>query len=99
MFGIIYPNKTGNGILGNLVERRADVGFGGLSSWHGPYKYLAYSKPIQRDSVTCLTPKPMYEYNSSSTYMESDAHCFLTSGVDHNRCDFLHYCIDASFDG
>ncbi|XP_055633893.1 uncharacterized protein LOC129774210 [Toxorhynchites rutilus septentrionalis] len=57
-FGTIHPNKTGNGILGNLVERRADIGFGGLSSWHGPLKYLSFSKPIQRDSVTCLTPKP-----------------------------------------
>ncbi|XP_065072684.1 uncharacterized protein LOC135697036 [Ochlerotatus camptorhynchus] len=58
MWGDIQPNRTGNGILGNLVERRADVGVGALSSWYHCYQYLTFSTPIQLGIVTCLAPKP-----------------------------------------
>ncbi|XP_058823625.1 glutamate receptor ionotropic, delta-2-like [Topomyia yanbarensis] len=57
-WGEIYDNRTGNGIIGAVVERRADVGVGALYSWHHENLYLTLSKPISRTGVTCITPKP-----------------------------------------
>ncbi|XP_055633899.1 uncharacterized protein LOC129774215 [Toxorhynchites rutilus septentrionalis] len=58
MWGTIEKNKTGNGILGNLAKRRADVGIGGMNQWYKQLEFLSFSKPTQRDSVTCLVPRP-----------------------------------------
>ncbi|XP_065072489.1 glutamate receptor ionotropic, delta-2-like [Ochlerotatus camptorhynchus] len=58
MWGVILPNRTGNGIIGDVAERRADLGIGALSSWYNCYQYLTFSTPITRGSVTCLVPKP-----------------------------------------
>lgn len=33
-WGEIFPNWTGNGLLGNLVEDRADIGFGKSMSYY-----------------------------------------------------------------
>uniref|UniRef100_A0A182MC87 Ionotropic glutamate receptor C-terminal domain-containing protein n=1 Tax=Anopheles culicifacies TaxID=139723 RepID=A0A182MC87_9DIPT len=58
-WGQIYDNRTGDGIIGALVERRADVGVGALYSWYHESLYLALSKPISRTGVTCIVPKPL----------------------------------------
>nr|XP_029730863.1 uncharacterized protein LOC109400882 [Aedes albopictus] len=58
MWGEIYPNRTGNGILGNVVERRADFGIGAISSWYHCFEYLSFSFAFQKGGVTCLVPKP-----------------------------------------
>ncbi|XP_035902364.1 uncharacterized protein LOC118507679 isoform X1 [Anopheles stephensi] len=58
-WGQIYDNRTGDGIIGALVERRADVGVGALYSWHHESLFLALSKPISRTGVTCIVPKPL----------------------------------------
>ncbi|XP_055633898.1 glutamate receptor 1-like [Toxorhynchites rutilus septentrionalis] len=58
MWGTIEKNKTGNGILGNLAKRRADVGIGGMNQWYKQLEFLSFSKPTQRGSVTCLVPRP-----------------------------------------
>lgn len=57
-WGEIFDNRTGNGIIGAVVERRADVGVGALYSWFHESMFLALSKPISRTGVTCITPKP-----------------------------------------
>ncbi|XP_058817468.1 uncharacterized protein LOC131680775 [Topomyia yanbarensis] len=57
-WGEIFDNRTGNGIIGAVVERRADIGLGALYSWHHENLYLTLSKPISRTGVTCITPKP-----------------------------------------
>jgi hypothetical protein len=56
-WGEIYENRTGNGIMGALTERRADVGVGALYSWYSSFKYLTLSKSISRTGVTCIVPK------------------------------------------
>uniref|UniRef100_A0A182SY81 Ionotropic glutamate receptor C-terminal domain-containing protein n=1 Tax=Anopheles maculatus TaxID=74869 RepID=A0A182SY81_9DIPT len=58
-WGQIYDNRTGDGIIGAIVERRADVGVGALYSWHHESLFLALSKPISRTGVTCIVPKPL----------------------------------------
>ncbi|XP_055543535.1 uncharacterized protein LOC129729080 [Wyeomyia smithii] len=57
MWGDIYDNRTGQGILGNLVERRADIGLAGLSNWHRYYAYLTYSANIDRGGITVIVPR------------------------------------------
>uniref|UniRef100_A0A182Q9U2 Ionotropic glutamate receptor C-terminal domain-containing protein n=1 Tax=Anopheles farauti TaxID=69004 RepID=A0A182Q9U2_9DIPT len=58
-WGQIFDNRTGDGIIGAIVERRADVGVGALYSWYHEFQYLALSKPISRTGVTCIAPKPL----------------------------------------
>uniref|UniRef100_A0A182JNI1 Ionotropic glutamate receptor C-terminal domain-containing protein n=1 Tax=Anopheles christyi TaxID=43041 RepID=A0A182JNI1_9DIPT len=58
-WGQIYDNRTGDGIIGAVVERRADVGVGALYSWYHESLFLALSKPISRTGVTCIAPKPL----------------------------------------
>lgn len=57
-WGEILDNRTGNGIIGAVVERRADIGVGALYSWQHESIYLTLSKPISRSGVTCITPIP-----------------------------------------
>ncbi|XP_055543537.1 uncharacterized protein LOC129729082 [Wyeomyia smithii] len=57
-WGEIFDNRTGNGIIGAVVERRADIGAGALYSWYHENQFLTLSKPISRTGVTCITPKP-----------------------------------------
>ncbi|XP_062556996.1 uncharacterized protein LOC134221839 [Armigeres subalbatus] len=57
-WGEIFDNRTGNGIIGAVVEHRADIGVGALYSWHHESIYLTLSKPISRSGITCITPMP-----------------------------------------
>lgn len=57
-WGIIYDNKTGNGIIGAVVERRADIGVGALYVWYHESLFLALSRPISRTGITCIVLKP-----------------------------------------
>ncbi|XP_058061658.1 uncharacterized protein LOC131211974 [Anopheles bellator] len=58
-WGQTFPNRTGFGVLGAVVERRADIGVGALYSWFLEFEFLALSKPISRTGVTCVMPKPL----------------------------------------
>ncbi|XP_038120718.1 uncharacterized protein LOC6050686 isoform X3 [Culex quinquefasciatus] len=60
MWGTIHENKTGNGVMGSVIERKADVGACAMSSWFHSIKHLRFSKAFLRGGVTCLTPKPEY---------------------------------------
>ncbi|XP_075215171.1 glutamate receptor ionotropic, delta-2-like [Lycorma delicatula] len=57
MWGEIFENKSGNGILGNVYESKADVGFGALYLWYHEYQFLDYSAVYIRTGVTCLVPR------------------------------------------
>ncbi|XP_070496610.1 probable glutamate receptor [Chironomus tepperi] len=57
-WGEIFDNRTGNGIIGAVVERRAEVGVGALYSWFHESIFLSLSKFISRTGVTVITPKP-----------------------------------------
>ncbi|XP_053667658.1 probable glutamate receptor [Anopheles marshallii] len=58
-WGQIFDNRTGDGIIGAVVERRADIGVGALYSWYHEFLFLSLSKPISRTGVTCIVPKPL----------------------------------------
>ncbi|KAM3962355.1 glutamate receptor ionotropic, delta-2 [Aphomia sociella] len=57
-WGEIYENRTGVGVLGNVVEDRADVGITALYSWYEVYIASDFSTPCIRTSVTCVAPSP-----------------------------------------
>lgn len=57
-WGVIYDNKTGNGIIGAVVERRAEIGVGALYVWYHESLFLAFSRPISRTGITCIVMKP-----------------------------------------
>ncbi|XP_055633900.1 uncharacterized protein LOC129774216 [Toxorhynchites rutilus septentrionalis] len=81
MWGRIEANKTGNGILGNLAERRADIGFGGMSSWYDALKFLSFSVPGERGGVTCLTPKPVLQPSWRIMLIAFSTHVWLSTIV------------------
>ncbi|XP_055633892.1 uncharacterized protein LOC129774209 [Toxorhynchites rutilus septentrionalis] len=71
-WGTIYSNRTGNGVLGNLLNRRADIGFGGLSGWH---------TPLNNVSITCIFQGSTYMESHAFSFHSSslDLHHFLVS--------------------
>ncbi|KAJ8944840.1 hypothetical protein NQ318_012987 [Aromia moschata] len=57
-WGEIFNNWTGKGLLGNLVEDKADIGIAALYTWESSYYFLDLSKPLVRTGITCLVPAP-----------------------------------------
>nr|AOG12846.1 ionotropic receptor [Eogystia hippophaecolus] len=57
-WGEIYDNQTGVGVLGNVLEDRADLGITALYSWYEEYVVLDFSAPCIRTAVTCVAPAP-----------------------------------------
>ncbi|XP_077285106.1 putative glutamate receptor [Arctopsyche grandis] len=57
-WGEIWDNRTGNGILGNIITDAADIGYGALYSWYHEYLFLDLSMPVIRTGITCITPVP-----------------------------------------
>ncbi|XP_061710239.1 uncharacterized protein LOC133520013 isoform X2 [Cydia pomonella] len=57
-WGEIYENNTGVGVLGNVVEDRADIGITALYSWYDEFRVLDFSAPIIRTAITCVAPAP-----------------------------------------
>ncbi|XP_053660235.1 uncharacterized protein LOC128709273 [Anopheles marshallii] len=57
-WGEVYPNGTGNGLMGSVAERRTDIAFGAFYLWLKPYNFSTYTATISRSSVTVLVPKP-----------------------------------------
>lgn len=58
LWGTVYENWTGNGIIGTLTKDLADVGFGALYTWSREYRFMDLSKPTLRTGITCLVPAP-----------------------------------------
>ncbi|XP_052903031.1 uncharacterized protein LOC128310427 [Anopheles moucheti] len=58
MWGDVYPNGTGNGLMGSVVQRRTDIAFGAFYLWLAPYNFSTYTASISRSGVTVLVPKP-----------------------------------------
>ncbi|KAI8428945.1 hypothetical protein MSG28_007557 [Choristoneura fumiferana] len=55
-WGEIYDNLTGVGILGNVIEDRADMGITALYSWYEEYRVMDFSASIIRTAITCIAP-------------------------------------------
>ncbi|GBP04301.1 hypothetical protein EVAR_6516_1 [Eumeta japonica] len=57
-WGQIFDNRTGDGVLGAVVEDRVDVGITALYSWYHEWTFLDFSAPYIRSGITCLAPAP-----------------------------------------
>ncbi|EAT48966.1 AAEL000027-PA [Aedes aegypti] len=62
-YGQVFENHTGNGMVGALVERKADFALAAVGAWHQLFRYFSFSIPIQWIGITCLQPRPtLIEY-------------------------------------
>ncbi|XP_058823632.1 uncharacterized protein LOC131684626 [Topomyia yanbarensis] len=57
-WGTLYENGTGDGIMGTVYERRADVGVGSLLLWENAYWHLGFTSPIRKVGISCIAPRP-----------------------------------------
>ncbi|KAH8296661.1 hypothetical protein KR054_009479, partial [Drosophila jambulina] len=57
-WGDIYPNATGYGLVGMVLDRRNDYGIGGMYLWYEAYQYMDMTHFLGRSGVTCLVPAP-----------------------------------------
>ncbi|XP_014254792.1 uncharacterized protein LOC106669670 isoform X2 [Cimex lectularius] len=58
LWGELWENKSGNGIVGNVYMGKADIGGGAVYLWYNEYKNLDFSYPYLESRVTVLVPKP-----------------------------------------
>ncbi|XP_026739805.1 glutamate receptor ionotropic, delta-2-like isoform X2 [Trichoplusia ni] len=58
-WGEIYENQTGGiGVIGSVVEDRADLGITALYSWFEEYRVMDFSAAGVRTAITCIAPAP-----------------------------------------
>lgn len=57
-------NHTGTGLVGHVIERRADIAAGAIYHWLSTYPFLKYSDSIQKTRLLHLVPvaKPLPTY-------------------------------------
>ncbi|XP_062556993.1 probable glutamate receptor [Armigeres subalbatus] len=59
LWGEVFDNRTGTGILGSIVERRADIAVSAIYYLSAMFKLATYTHPFSRSGVTVLVPKPL----------------------------------------
>ncbi|KAL4706513.1 hypothetical protein ACJJTC_015711 [Scirpophaga incertulas] len=57
-WGEYYENHTGVGVIGNVLEDRADLGITALYSWYEMYLVLDFSASGIRTAITAVAPSP-----------------------------------------
>ncbi|XP_062557000.1 uncharacterized protein LOC134221842 [Armigeres subalbatus] len=57
-YGQVFANRTGNGMIGALVERKVDFAIGAVGGWYQLFQYFSFSNPVQWIGITCLAPRP-----------------------------------------
>ncbi|KAH8371943.1 hypothetical protein KR093_009388, partial [Drosophila rubida] len=57
-WGDIYPNYTGTGLMGMVLDRTTDYGIGGLYVWYEAYIRMEITQFLGRSGATCLVPAP-----------------------------------------
>ncbi|XP_043064147.1 uncharacterized protein LOC108089075 [Drosophila ficusphila] len=58
-WGTVYPNMSGYGALGMIVNHKVDICIGAMYSWSEDYSYLDLSMYLVRSGITCLVPAPL----------------------------------------
>ncbi|KAL9697629.1 hypothetical protein quinque_001070 [Culex quinquefasciatus] len=57
-WGRVYDNWTGDGIMGAVAERRADVGIGSLLTWVSAHRFFGFTATIRKVGIGCFVPRP-----------------------------------------
>lgn len=58
-WGDVFDNQTGNGLLGALVMREANISAAAMYLWPLPHKFTQYSPIIQKATATQIVPIPL----------------------------------------
>nr|CAD7397431.1 unnamed protein product [Timema cristinae] len=58
MWGEIWENGSGNGIMGSISEDKVDMGVTALYLWYHENRFIDFTFPYYESAVTCLVPKP-----------------------------------------
>nr|APZ81418.1 ionotropic receptor 41a.4 [Adelphocoris lineolatus] len=56
LWGELFENGTSNGIVGNVLQDKADLGVGAVYLWY--YDHIEFAYPYMPSRVTVLLPKP-----------------------------------------
>ncbi|XP_052848888.1 uncharacterized protein LOC128260145 [Drosophila gunungcola] len=57
-WGDIFPNASGYGLVGMVLDRQNDYGIGGMYLWYEAYEFMDMTHFLGRSGVTCLVPAP-----------------------------------------
>ncbi|XP_044313598.1 uncharacterized protein LOC108038802 isoform X1 [Drosophila rhopaloa] len=57
-WGDVFPNASGYGLVGMVLDRRNDYGIGGMYLWYEAYEFMDMTYFLGRSGVTCLVPAP-----------------------------------------
>ncbi|KAL1513946.1 hypothetical protein ABEB36_003284 [Hypothenemus hampei] len=105
-WGELWENWSGNGLMGNVVLDRADIGGASLYIWEFVYTYLDMSMSTIRTGVSCLVPAPKlldtwltptYAYNPYTwivvavTFVASFLTLYLIMEFQANRRNFFKF--------
>ncbi|XP_044265395.1 uncharacterized protein LOC123011820 [Tribolium madens] len=66
LWGDIYDNWTGIGLLGSVLDDSVDIGYAAVYTWEDYYKFMDYTKPLTRTGITCIVPAPHKLFVSDS---------------------------------
>ncbi len=59
LWGEVFDNQTGVGMIGALAMRDANVSVAAMYLWESPYQFTQYSAIIQKATATKIVPKPL----------------------------------------
>ncbi|XP_055633889.1 glutamate receptor-like, partial [Toxorhynchites rutilus septentrionalis] len=57
LWGAVFDNHTGTGLLGAVATRKADFAVAAIYYWLEVYRFAAFTAPIGRSGVTVLVPR------------------------------------------
>ncbi|XP_046988133.1 glutamate receptor ionotropic, kainate 2-like [Schistocerca americana] len=60
-WGAIWPNGSGNGLLGAVAMDEADAGYAAVYHWYPEYHFVEYTRPYVRAGLTCMAPRPLLQ--------------------------------------
>ncbi|PSN35958.1 Ionotropic receptor 41a1 [Blattella germanica] len=69
LWGTIWPNGTGNGVVGKVAGKQADFGIAGLYPWFSTYQWADFSHVHTTSSIVCMAPKPHMRPRWISLYL------------------------------
>lgn len=82
LWGIIYPNHTGTGLLGDIVSEQVEIAAGSFYLVLRRFNYVQFTYVIQMSRVTHALPKPMplpYWYTPILPFSTVSWICYVAS--------------------
>uniref|UniRef100_A0A6P7F088 Uncharacterized protein LOC114324952 n=1 Tax=Diabrotica virgifera virgifera TaxID=50390 RepID=A0A6P7F088_DIAVI len=90
-WGYIFDNWTGNGLVGNLADDKADIGFAALYTWEADYHFLDLSTALIRTGITCLVPAPKLAAGWLTPWYSYSNSMWALVGASFFTCVVVHF--------